>query len=87
MNGITLDRAIYACPVCKSTNLDVSVRTWAQLKQEPDDINKGCWTVYLETDLGTAKQTDHEWDDDSIMECRDCHFCIEASHFKQKEDT
>lgn len=53
----------WQCPRCQSTDLKVmvAIRDWAVLVQENDGN--------FQTDL---KAGDHEWDDTSDMECRDC---------------
>ena len=65
----------WRCPKCKSTNLEVVVKTWATLVQEDKDDN-------FETDTDTAHDHEHEWDSESLMECRDCGFYEESRQFK-----
>ena len=53
----------WACPKCQSINLTVmvTIHDWAILVQESD----GSFETRLEAG-------DHEWDNTSAMECRDC---------------
>jgi uncharacterized protein (DUF2225 family) len=63
---------MFQCPKCKSTNIDVTIRTQARLIQEDDE---------LETSYGEASDCDHFWDENSCMTCRDCHYNARSSHF------
>ena len=60
----------YACPNCGSIHLQVSVTARAALTQDEEDGN-----------LQTCVFGDHEWDNDSPMECSDCQYSGSARHF------
>ena len=55
---------MYRCPKCESTNLEVSIETWAKLIQGEDGD--------FQTDLDESSQHDHEWGANSVMRCMDC---------------
>jgi hypothetical protein len=54
---------MYICPKCGSIELEVVVEVWATLIQTHDNF---------ETDTSTPDDASHEWDDNSLMRCRDC---------------
>ena len=60
----------YACPNCGSIHLQVSVTARAALTQDEEDGNLQTWVF-----------GDHEWDNDSPMECSDCQYSGSARHF------
>ncbi len=55
-------KARWQCPKCGSEDLKVSIRVWGDLTQY-DDGN-------FETDT----YGDHEWDEFSLMYCRECDY-------------
>ena len=61
---------IYACPNCGSIHLQVSVTARAALTQDEEDGNLQTWVF-----------GDHEWDNDSPMECSDCQYSGSAKAF------
>ena len=67
---------MYRCPECGSANLEVVVEVWATLIQTDDN---------LETDTTIPKTGDHEWGDESIMRCTDCHWDDIAEKFAVPE--
>lgn len=69
---------MYKCPDCGSTALDVSVQTWAALDQsDPENF---------ETDTDAAEYGGHEWDENSIMRCRECGHNAIAEEFEIDDD-
>lgn len=66
------DIASYVCPICFGDNMDVHIETWARLNQTEDGV---------ETDVMDAQFGDHEWDNKSRMQCRDCGHCDESGKF------
>lgn len=70
----------YACPECKGDVMDVQIITWALLEQEDED--GGFSTITDE-----AQFQDHEWDENSLMQCRGCGYCAKAIAFHAKEAT
>lgn len=69
---------MYECPDCQSTELEISVNTWAKLDQSDADN--------IQTDTEAAENHDHEWDQYSIMRCRDCNRQGTAEEFEVKDD-
>jgi len=69
---------MWACPRCSSDELEVNVSVWATLTQD-DDGN-------LETDTSEPDDSNHEWDDESIMRCTACNYMAEAKEFEEDED-
>ena len=68
---------MYNCPDCGSTALDVTITTMARLVQDED----GPQTLTDEAECG-----DHEWDDNSIMVCRECGFQAIAEEFEIEDE-
>lgn len=66
------DIASYVCPECFGDNMDIQITTWARLNQTADGV---------ETDVMDAQFGDHEWDNTSSMQCRDCGHCDESGKF------
>lgn len=64
----------YYCPQCNSHRLCVAVTVFAVLEQT-DDGN-------ISTD---ATSGDHEWDNDSAMQCRECNYSARAYEFDTEE--
>ncbi len=70
----------YACPNCDGDALDVQITTWARLTQ-------GAYSAFdddpgLETDTTEAQFQDHEWDGDSLMQCRECGHVAKSCEFQ-----
>lgn len=63
----------WKCPQCGNGDLDVSIQTWARLDQS--DVDN------ITTDTDGAQFNDHEWDGDSLMQCRACGHCAKAETF------
>jgi hypothetical protein len=69
---------MYKCPKCQSTSLEVVVQVWARLTQDPNgDIG---------TDTTESFDGSHEWDENSLMQCRDCNYRGQAAKFDQESD-
>lgn len=68
----------YKCPECGSRDLDVTVQCWARLIQTGADNN-----YVFETDLDDS---DHDWDSESAMYCRDCRHGGKVSDFTIEEE-
>jgi DNA-directed RNA polymerase subunit RPC12/RpoP len=62
----------YACRNCGSKNLRVAVLVMAKFWQNPKNPEN------FSTDVNDS---DHEWDDDSRMDCEDCGYSSEAWRF------
>lgn len=62
----------WACPLCKSTSLGVTVITSATLSQ------------FADGNFETSVDGDHEWDASSTMWCRDCGHCTAAALFDHR---
>jgi hypothetical protein len=62
----------YRCYNCQSLRLNVVVRAWAPLYQEPDGG----------TSTGAVERTAQFWDDESSMRCCDCQAQGEAADFE-----
>ncbi len=75
----------YACPSCHGDALDVQITTWARLTQNrysAFDDDPG-----LETDTSEAQFQDHEWDEGSLMQCRECGHVEKASAFQVTDES
>jgi len=69
---------MYKCPKCQSTSLEVVVQVWARLTQDPNgDIG---------TDTTESFDGSHEWDENSLMQCRDCDYHGQSAKFDQESD-
>src|ERR1035437_11190410 len=69
---------MYRCPKCKSTRLEVVVKVWARLTQDPNgDIG---------TDTTESFDGSHDWDENSLMQCRDCDYRGQSAKFNQETD-
>lgn len=68
----------YKCPTCGDRRIDVSIRTWAFLVEDPDDPES------FETDIDEASNHDHEWDDESTGQCRICGHTAPMADFNDK---
>ena len=69
---------MYKCPKCQSTSLEVVVQVWARLTQDPNgDIG---------TDTTESFDGSHEWDENSLMQCRDCDCRGPSAKFDQESD-
>lgn len=66
----------YACPKCKSRELEVVVEVWATLIQTDDGF---------ETDTTTPDNGDHEWGENSVMRCTACDTHGIADEFTVRE--
>ncbi len=62
----------WKCPKCGENDLDVQISTWARLAQDGEEIS---------TDADDAQNGDHEWDEKSLMQCRDCGHCEASKAF------
>ncbi len=69
---------MYKCPDCESMELDVTVQTMARLVQDED----GPQTLADEAQHGS----DHEWDNNSVMICRECGFQAIAEEFEIEDE-
>ncbi len=69
---------MYKCPDCESMELDVTVQTMARLVQDED----GPQTLADEAQHGS----DHEWDNNSVMICRECGFQAIAEEFEVDDE-
>lgn len=64
--------ARYRCPKCKSDQVQVTVKGWANLDQsDPDNIQT------------EPADSDHEWDDDSAMRCVGCGHAALVREFRR----
>lgn len=65
---------MYCCPKCNSASIDVNISAWAALLQDdPDNI---------QTDMDEAGDHHHDWDDESLMRCRQCGHMARAGMFQ-----
>lgn len=67
---------MWKCPKCQSTKLSVLVEVWATLTQ-PDNLPE---------DYGTDADNDHEWSENSPMQCRDCFHTAISQEFETGDD-
>ncbi len=72
---------MWKCPKCKGGDLDVSVEVWARLIQDEDGEN-----FSTDTD-GSQNGGDHEWDSNSVMQCRnaDCGYTAISGEFNTED--
>jgi RNA polymerase subunit RPABC4/transcription elongation factor Spt4 len=68
---------MYRCPTCGSTNLEVTVQTWATLIQTAEGF---------QTDTATPDDASHEWGANSVMRCTDCDAQEIAERFEAKKE-
>jgi uncharacterized Zn finger protein len=69
---------IYSCPKCGSVdNIDVTIKTNAKLIQHENGE--------IETDSFETKNSDHHWDEKSLMNCIDCGYIATAKEFTTKK--
>lgn len=72
-----MDDVTWQCPKCGGTELEVRISTWAKLEQTLDEPSNMFQTLADECSNG-----DHEWDEKSDMQCRDCSYCGKSRRFQ-----
>ncbi len=74
-----MSKSQYQCPQCLSSGtLEVIVKVSAKVNQ--DDIDN------IETDIDEAKDSSHEWDQNSAMSCTNCG-CFNVSSYFENDRT